>query len=219
MNETRCLQLATIQRNAAGKALVADIKVKHLDASSVDLLRIVKVRCRRCAPSSVLGCPSVARSAPHAGVLVYPLECSCGTRQHARVLSSQKSSIPTHARSPEDGSSQAALKKQEEAAARKRQEEAAAKKKQDDAARKKQEEAANKRAAEEAAKKQEQEVRGCALLAAALGSAWSPTPAMASPASGDRPDSVCTAPPHLYARCVPCLLPLIAPRPSSRLPE
>jgi hypothetical protein len=73
------------------------------------------------------------------------------------------------------------LKKQEEAAARKRQEEAVAKKKQDDAARKRQEEAANKRAAEEAAK--EQEVRGCASLAAALGSARSPTAASALPAA------------------------------------
>ncbi len=42
------MQLATIQRNAAGKALVADVKAKNLDASPVELLRIVKVRCRRC---------------------------------------------------------------------------------------------------------------------------------------------------------------------------
>jgi hypothetical protein len=44
MNENRCVQLATIQRNAAGKALVADVKAKNLDASTVDLLRIVKAR-------------------------------------------------------------------------------------------------------------------------------------------------------------------------------
>jgi hypothetical protein len=55
VTENRSVQLATTQRNAAGKALVADAKAKNLDASPVDLLRIVKVRCRRCAPSSVLG--------------------------------------------------------------------------------------------------------------------------------------------------------------------
>ena len=42
MNENRCVQLATIQRSAAGAALVADVKAKNLDASSVDLLRLVK---------------------------------------------------------------------------------------------------------------------------------------------------------------------------------
>ncbi len=100
MTENRCVQLATIQRNAAGAVLVADVKAKHLDASPVDLLRLVKVPCRRCAPMSVLGCPSVPRSAPHVGVLVYPLECSCGTRQHARVLlRALECSMPSHARS------------------------------------------------------------------------------------------------------------------------
>ena len=74
MTENQCMQLATIQRNAAGKALVADVKAKNLDASSVDLLRIVKVRCRRCALSFVLECPSVPRSTPYAGVLEYPHE-------------------------------------------------------------------------------------------------------------------------------------------------
>ena len=57
MTEHRCVQLATIERNAAGAALVAGAKAKHLDASAVDLLLRVKVRCRRCAPLSVLECP------------------------------------------------------------------------------------------------------------------------------------------------------------------
>jgi hypothetical protein len=65
------MQLSAIQHNAAGKALVADAKAKNLDASSVDLLRIVRVRCRRCAPLSVRECPSVPWSAPYAGVLEY----------------------------------------------------------------------------------------------------------------------------------------------------
>jgi hypothetical protein len=47
MTGNRCVQLTTIQRNVAGKALVADVKAKNLGASSVDLLRIVKVRRRR----------------------------------------------------------------------------------------------------------------------------------------------------------------------------
>jgi hypothetical protein len=55
--ENRCLQLATIQRNPAGKALVANVKAKNLEASTVDLLRIVKARCCRCAPLAVRGCP------------------------------------------------------------------------------------------------------------------------------------------------------------------
>ncbi len=66
------MQLAAIERNAAGAALVADVKAQHLDASSVDLLRIVKVRCRRRAPLPVLECSSLPRSAPYAGVLEYP---------------------------------------------------------------------------------------------------------------------------------------------------
>ena len=66
------MQLAAIQRNAPLKALVADVKAKNPDASSVDLLRIVKVRCRRCAPLSVLECFSLTRSALYAGVLEYP---------------------------------------------------------------------------------------------------------------------------------------------------
>ncbi len=74
MNESRCVQLAKIQHDAAGKALLllADVKAKNLDASSVDLLRIVKVRCGRCAPWSVPECSSVPRSAPYVGVLQYP---------------------------------------------------------------------------------------------------------------------------------------------------
>ncbi len=57
MTENRCVQLAAIERaDAVGKALVADVKAKHLDASPVDLLRIVKVRCRRRAPLSVREC-------------------------------------------------------------------------------------------------------------------------------------------------------------------
>ena len=67
------MQLGAIQRNAAGKALVADVKAKNLDASSVDLLRIVKVRrLSPMHPLPVLECPSVPRSAPHVGVLEYP---------------------------------------------------------------------------------------------------------------------------------------------------
>ena len=61
--EIRCLQLATIQRNPAGKALVANVKAKNLEASTVDLLRLVKARCRRwrtvvCAgvPPGLLDC-------------------------------------------------------------------------------------------------------------------------------------------------------------------
>jgi hypothetical protein len=68
MPENRCVQLATIQRNAAGAVLVADAKARHLDASPVDLLRIVKARCRRRAPLAVRGCPI---GAPHVGVLEY----------------------------------------------------------------------------------------------------------------------------------------------------
>ena len=40
------------KRDAAAAALVADVTAKSLDASAVDLLRLVKARCRRCAPSS-----------------------------------------------------------------------------------------------------------------------------------------------------------------------
>jgi hypothetical protein len=54
-----CAQLAAIKRDAAAAALVADVTAKNLDASTVDLLLRVKVRCRRCAPLSVLGCRSV----------------------------------------------------------------------------------------------------------------------------------------------------------------
>ena len=42
-----CAQLVSVQRNPTGAALLADAKAKNLDASAVDLLRIVKVRCRR----------------------------------------------------------------------------------------------------------------------------------------------------------------------------
>ncbi len=48
----RCVQLAAIQRSAAGKALVVGVQAKKLD-----LLRVVKARCRRGAPLSVLGVP------------------------------------------------------------------------------------------------------------------------------------------------------------------
>jgi hypothetical protein len=57
MTENRCAQLAAIKRDAAVAALAADVTAKNLDASSVDLLRLVKVRCRRRAPSSVRECP------------------------------------------------------------------------------------------------------------------------------------------------------------------
>ena len=49
-----------------------DVTAKNLDASTVDLLLIVKVRCRRCTPLSVLGRRSIPRSATLAGVLEYP---------------------------------------------------------------------------------------------------------------------------------------------------
>ena len=48
------------------------VTAKNLDASTVDLLLCVKVRCRRCAPLSVLGRRSIPRSATLAGVLEYP---------------------------------------------------------------------------------------------------------------------------------------------------
>jgi hypothetical protein len=284
MNENRCVQLATIQLIAAGKTLVAYVKAKHLDASPVDHLRIVKVRCRRCAPLPVRGCPIGRPECSVRGSTRVPREYSSSTRHHARVLlSSLKSSIPTPARSPEDGSSQAALGKQEEAAARKRQqeqeeevarkraneeaarkkqqeedartkqqeegarkraaeeavkkkqeedakkraaEEAAKKKQEEDAkkraaeeaankkqeedAKKKQKEDAKKRAAEEAAEKQEQEVRPHESAWLRFASSRARQCAVAVPGvgiagSGDRPDSVCTAPPHLCAllRCMP----------------
>ncbi len=66
----RCVQLAAIELDAAGAALVAGVKAKNLDASSVDLLRIVKVRCHRRAPWS--GAAGSAPSGPpeYAGTLV-----------------------------------------------------------------------------------------------------------------------------------------------------
>ena len=67
------MQLATVQRDAGGKALATDAKAKNVFASPVDLLCIVKVRCRRCAPLAVRGCPSVPQSAPHSGVLEFSL--------------------------------------------------------------------------------------------------------------------------------------------------
>jgi hypothetical protein len=67
-----CAQLAAIERDAATAALVADVTAKNLDASTGDLLLSVKVRCRRCAPLSVLGCRSTPRSGTLAGVLEYP---------------------------------------------------------------------------------------------------------------------------------------------------
>ena len=63
------MQLAAIQRNAAGKALVADVKAKNLEASPVDLLRIVKARC----PST-----SVAPTA------AAPRKCAQGCGYYAR---------------------------------------------------------------------------------------------------------------------------------------
>ena len=123
-----------------------------------------------------------------------------------------------HARSPADASSQAALEKLEEEAAKesaneekRQQEEVARKKQQEEAARtKQQQEDAKKRAAEEAAKKLEQEVRGCASLAVALGSARSPTAASALSAA-----ETGRIPSARHRRtcvrfCVACLLPLIA---------
>ncbi len=47
----------TIERDAAGKALVADVKAKNLDASSIDLLRIVKARCTVVCAGLPLGRP------------------------------------------------------------------------------------------------------------------------------------------------------------------
>jgi hypothetical protein len=67
-----CAQLAAIKRDATAAALVADVTAKNLDASTVALLRSVKVRCRRCIPLSVLGRRSTPRHAPYAGVLEYP---------------------------------------------------------------------------------------------------------------------------------------------------
>ncbi len=90
MTGNRCVQLTTIQRNAAGKALVADVKAKNLGASSVDLLRIVKVRRRRCAPSSVLGCRSIPRSAPYAGVLT---QLSTGEHSSARSSATECAAV------------------------------------------------------------------------------------------------------------------------------
>ena len=52
-----CAQLAAIKRDAAAAALVSVVTAKNLDASTADLLLCVKVRCRRCAPLSVLGLP------------------------------------------------------------------------------------------------------------------------------------------------------------------
>jgi hypothetical protein len=52
------VQLEAIERaDAAGKALVADVKAKILDAAPVDHLGIVKARSRRRAPLAVRGCP------------------------------------------------------------------------------------------------------------------------------------------------------------------
>jgi hypothetical protein len=75
MTEHRRVQLAAIARDAAGTALLADAKAKKLDASSVDLLRLVKARCRRCAPSAVLGVPLGPPRAPHTAALEYPGVC------------------------------------------------------------------------------------------------------------------------------------------------
>ena len=72
MTENRCAQLAAIKRDAAVAALAADVTAKNLDASTGDLLLSVKVRCRRCAPLSALGCRSIPRSATLARVLEYP---------------------------------------------------------------------------------------------------------------------------------------------------
>ena len=81
------MQLEAIERaDAAGAALVADVKAKILDASPVDHLWIVKARSSRRAPLAVRGCPSVSLSAPHAGVLAYPWYALLSTPQHAGVL-------------------------------------------------------------------------------------------------------------------------------------
>jgi hypothetical protein len=84
----RCVQLAAIERTAAGAALVAGVKAKNLDASAVDILRIVKVRCRRRAPWSVRECPSGPPE--YAGTLEYPEHprvslSTVGTPQQAGV--------------------------------------------------------------------------------------------------------------------------------------
>ncbi len=75
MTENRSAQLAAIKRDAATSALVADVMAwKNPDASTVDLVLSVKVRCRRCAPLSILGCRSIPRSATVGGSTRVPLE-------------------------------------------------------------------------------------------------------------------------------------------------
>jgi hypothetical protein len=80
------VQLAAIERDAAGKALGADVKAKNLDASSVDIPRIVKARCRRCAPLSVRGCPIGPPEWPARESTRVPLSAQWGTPQPARAL-------------------------------------------------------------------------------------------------------------------------------------
>ncbi len=76
MTENWCAQLAAIKRDAAGAALVVDVTAKNLDASPVDLLRLVKVRCRRRAPLSVLGCSIDPPECSARGSTRVPLEYS-----------------------------------------------------------------------------------------------------------------------------------------------
>jgi hypothetical protein len=59
--ENQMCAARAIKRDAAVAALVVDVMAKNLEASTVDLLLSVKVRCRRCTPLSVLG--SIPRSA------------------------------------------------------------------------------------------------------------------------------------------------------------
>ncbi len=110
------MQLEAIERaDAAGKALVADVKAKILDASPVDHLWFVKARSRRRAPLAVRGCPlgiperpargstrvplstvehSSARGSTRVpleysrtpGVLAYPWYALLSTREYAGVL-------------------------------------------------------------------------------------------------------------------------------------
>ena len=78
-------QLAAIKRDAAAAALVAVVTAKNLDASTADLLLCVKVRCRRCAPLSVLGRRSTPPECYVGGSTRVPLESheySRSTHEH-----------------------------------------------------------------------------------------------------------------------------------------
>jgi hypothetical protein len=97
VTEMRCVQLAAIERTAAGAALVAGVKAKNLDASAVDLLRIVKVRCRRRALWPVRGCPSGPPE--YAGTLEHPrvsLSMVGTPQQRRRATSYVCRRVPLH---------------------------------------------------------------------------------------------------------------------------